>query len=328
MNDRDALWTTILSEPENDTPRLALADWLEEEPQSRTCRACGFGLEPGTYAYPTNRYGRCRACNGKGILDTANADRAEFIRVGVRVAILLEGWNPDTWDNLDMYLDPQDRDVQEWKHEVRRLREREKELLRRYGRTWRRGPVCGACEGKGTLLGCAGDRHNPTCPDCDGTGYAGSLAATFGVTDLRGRRTSECWSVEATFTRGFVSRVELPVAAFLAGATRRRDGRDDSFAARLFREWPVTEVVLGREPDPGAHTAPSWTWWEDDRDPAEIAPDSLPSVLFDRLDAIPVTDWGEMRKTFDTRERALAALSDAAVRHGRAAAGLAPLPHA
>ena len=44
MNDRDALLATILAEPDEDTPRLVYADWLQEhgeEDRARFIRAQG-----------------------------------------------------------------------------------------------------------------------------------------------------------------------------------------------------------------------------------------------------------------------------------------------
>ena len=35
MNDRDALYAAILAHPDEDTPRLALADWLDENGEEK-----------------------------------------------------------------------------------------------------------------------------------------------------------------------------------------------------------------------------------------------------------------------------------------------------
>lgn len=82
--DQAALLAAIRANPDDDTLRLAYADWLDEQPVVRVkCARCdGDGTlvcfrGPGaTNPYHTN----CPACDDGTILDTSNADRAELIR--------------------------------------------------------------------------------------------------------------------------------------------------------------------------------------------------------------------------------------------------------
>ncbi len=91
------IMATILEQPQADGPRAALSDWLDEHG------------------------------------DTA---RAEFIRVQLKLSELLQGWKPENLDCLDLYLDPDDADDQEWKHRVWALWKRERELLDRHVGAW------------------------------------------------------------------------------------------------------------------------------------------------------------------------------------------------
>lgn len=86
MTAHDQFLQTIIANPDDDAPRLVFADWLEEQ-------------------------GEC--------------ERAEFIRVQVELALLLEGIPEFQWDSLDHVCDPDSSDDQEWKHHVNVLRHRE-----------------------------------------------------------------------------------------------------------------------------------------------------------------------------------------------------------
>lgn len=79
----------ICRDPDDLTPRLVAADWLEEHG------------------------------------DTA---RAEFIRVQCELAELLDGVQPHHHHSLDMICDPDSPEDQAWKHRVWKLQEREREL--------------------------------------------------------------------------------------------------------------------------------------------------------------------------------------------------------
>lgn len=104
MTDTDTipLLRSICEHPADDTPRLVLADWLEEN------------------ATAENGY----------------AERAGFVRCQVELASRCTSKQLENIDCIDMFLDPQDRDHQTWKHGVVELRRRDRELLERSGRAW------------------------------------------------------------------------------------------------------------------------------------------------------------------------------------------------
>ena len=96
MTDGEALLRAILENPADDTARLVYADWLEEQPPKRVaCRECrGKGEVRGHGMFSTGR--PCLACGGSALtphshrkgdgtlLDPSDAERAEFIRSGIR----------------------------------------------------------------------------------------------------------------------------------------------------------------------------------------------------------------------------------------------------
>lgn len=96
MTDGDALLAAILAHPDEDTPRLAYADWLDEN--------------GGAQAHSAGRAGSTGA--------EWAADRAEFIRVQVEIARLeADG-------------------VRAWDRSLRDLRTTEKRLLTLHGAAW------------------------------------------------------------------------------------------------------------------------------------------------------------------------------------------------
>jgi uncharacterized protein (TIGR02996 family) len=84
--DRELLLRAILDNPDEDTPRLMYADWLEEQHRPAVCHKCGgdgrHRMLGGTVVVPT----RCTACDGTGTAD--GCDLAELIRLQCRVAEL------------------------------------------------------------------------------------------------------------------------------------------------------------------------------------------------------------------------------------------------
>jgi len=91
MDDGDALLRAILAQPEEDTPRLAFADWLEEQGSDWVkCERCGgSGKSNGLRLKRNGNWsGACQNCGGRGEVDL-NAhcgERAELIRVGCELA--------------------------------------------------------------------------------------------------------------------------------------------------------------------------------------------------------------------------------------------------
>jgi uncharacterized protein (TIGR02996 family) len=124
-----------------------------------------------------------------------------------------------------------------------------------------------------------------------------------------------CRGVALEYVRGFVGRVEMAEHDFLDGA------------GELFAREPVVVVRLtDKEPVPVRN---GW-WWADTclapSDPAARARHVHPELYAELLRPGPGRSFAPAATaaelTFPTREKALAALSVACVRYGRAAAGL------
>src|SRR5687768_9103939 len=78
--EEQAFFNAIAATPDDDTPRLAYADWLDDQPAYKTCGACeGKGTYLG--ASPDRGNPTCSHCNGDGRVQTSDAARAQFIRV-------------------------------------------------------------------------------------------------------------------------------------------------------------------------------------------------------------------------------------------------------
>lgn len=93
-SDGPALLAAIISEPEEDSVRLAFADWLEEQPPTTyTCHGPHIARDQlgiwmvGT---PDGKVDTCRICNGAGELTSGkrNRVRAELIRAQIERARL------------------------------------------------------------------------------------------------------------------------------------------------------------------------------------------------------------------------------------------------
>lgn len=82
MTTESALLEAIIREPDDDTPRLVYADWLDENSAEdrvcTTCRGDGNGYGGGKYAVLTK--GACPTCRGVGRVSDGRRKRAEFIR--------------------------------------------------------------------------------------------------------------------------------------------------------------------------------------------------------------------------------------------------------
>lgn len=243
MSDGDALIRAILMHPDDHTPRLVYADWLEEH---------------------------------------GEPERAEFIRVQVELAILLD----------TQYLReapcPENARIAELNRSVR-------EALRRNLSWW---------DGLAELIGSPG-------------------TLLFASDGMLGYGTEYRWRC----SRGFVSEIRLPLAAFI------------QHAEALFCAHPVTRVTLtDREPWVNATNPPTHAGWWCENELMDCATESevLPLPLMicmdddkrrrDRLIAARFTaDRMHGVILFEDRTTALAALSDACVAYGRESAGLPPL---
>jgi len=94
LSDRTALLRAATAHPEEDTPRLLLADWLDGQDTRRVpCPECDGGRKSvfkGSHVgsgYRLNKSGRCVRCDGcHAVIDTTNAEQAELIRVQVELS--------------------------------------------------------------------------------------------------------------------------------------------------------------------------------------------------------------------------------------------------
>lgn len=193
----------IAAQPEDDTPRLVYADWLDERGSRQvTCPMCEGGFAPAGWS-------ECFRCSGSGtVADRGEADRAAFIRwqvAGDHVAEFClknhpewraapcpgcggEGDRRPTGQHCmtcggsgDLFTEP---NWSEWNRNERVAREPKPRPV-----TFRRGFVdavgcsfaelggerqCHDCRGRGyqrrtDIPGVYNDEHTMTCPACSGS---------------------------------------------------------------------------------------------------------------------------------------------------------------
>jgi uncharacterized protein (TIGR02996 family) len=174
------LLRAILAAPDDDLPRLVLADCLDENATASVpCDRCQTGGVCNGKIYTGMdgmKWITCPKCNGRCHTGNGRAERAEFIRVQVELA----KWTYPLQTNAPLIA-------------------RERELLERWNRTWfhpvrewvtmyevRRGFVdavhCTLQHFVGDVCGCTmigGEQWHdplPDCPDCSGTGRTEVLA--------------------------------------------------------------------------------------------------------------------------------------------------------
>lgn len=82
------LLRTVCEYPDDDTPRLVYADWLEEQAGTVPCKRCDsssgviWASDPHDgEKYPVLKEWECPRCRGTGRVPDGQAERAEFIRV-------------------------------------------------------------------------------------------------------------------------------------------------------------------------------------------------------------------------------------------------------
>jgi uncharacterized protein (TIGR02996 family) len=141
-----ALLAAIAAQPGEDTPRLMLADYLDENAgrvECPTCKGKGDGVMYADSLWPGER---CRACKGTGTVPDEPADRAELIRVQVELV---------KWLEVDY-------------NRIGDLQRRQSALIEKHPE-WR--PACPVCEGE--KLVCEKQNGGWACIDCSGTGRVG-----------------------------------------------------------------------------------------------------------------------------------------------------------
>lgn len=235
MTDRAALLAAIAAQPHEDTPRLAYADWLDEQPAARaTCPRCGGNKFLGAAA--PGQHGwigapECPTCSGTGtVADDSDARHAELIRVQCALAAPFDAsrcesvcavWCPTCGDctcpNREERMDsdgcPLHSSYSRHAGDTG-LRRREAELLALVEPVVRRGKKCGRCGGWDKLVD-----HFAThkikadvvvdCPGCHG-GYTGTLARQWTIDERHdaGLLTgTERYYHRCEWSRGFPWRV-------------------------------------------------------------------------------------------------------------------------
>jgi uncharacterized protein (TIGR02996 family) len=88
VTDLDRIYATILDRPDDDFPRLAYADALEEQAGTVTCQQCGGDGQShlASRSGGSLGWGDCPTCRGSGEVSNGFAERAEFVRVQVELA--------------------------------------------------------------------------------------------------------------------------------------------------------------------------------------------------------------------------------------------------
>lgn len=93
MTDESAMISAILAAPDDDSPRLIFADWLDEHGGDVVCPRCDGGGKVGvSFLYrkgdPLKVEAKvphgCTDCSGTGYVSNGNAERAEYIRVSIK----------------------------------------------------------------------------------------------------------------------------------------------------------------------------------------------------------------------------------------------------
>lgn len=294
-----ALLAAIAAHPAEDTPRLAFADWLEEQATDVDCGACDgvgetpqdmlAGRTPGTLGPVFVGLQPCPTCSGTGRVSDGRRERAALIRGSIAGQVYGGVWR------------------------VLRNGHRTARMVTPDGRWWevRPGP----------------DGHwpedSPLRPP-DGRLWADVIRAALG-------EPPDWWPQDATlaFARGFPAVVTLPLPALLAGDTvARLGGLVGLTEIRLTCRDVAERMRLGG--------SPSWFAEDDEeRDAAvqrrpvrECSSNWLPLKIARHLgppsrseDMAAVFDPGNWRRLFwdyPTRAAALDALSVAALAYCRA----------
>lgn len=292
MTDDAPFLRAILSAPDDDTPRLVFADWLDDTAGEKTCPACNGAAvrwKGDITLVGKDRYEvPCNTCSGSGRVSDSRHERAEFIRVQCELAATGDCSADSNLRRREGELKPFAERT--WQEQVKQMMGTEWVPARELDWEFRRGFVESVACTLETFLG-------RTCRRCEGTGEVD-------VADPASGRTTGGWVGHCPACHG--------------------EGRTPGIAAALFASQPVREV---RPSDREPREVPSsglWFWARGGGSGRLTGPEELPPDLFDKL-----TGWvprlepedHESVRWYSTRDAALAALSAALVAFGRSAAG-------
>lgn len=152
--DQRALLAAIREQPEEDTPRLMYADWLEENGEDARAELIRVQIDRKAVVCEWEAAGK-QAC------EQWNSERPVY-RMQTICPACQRGF---------------------------RLRDRERALIAEFGDRWRSGPRCEACDGSGYTYQSpnknpVGRTYDTTCSACHGTGDAGGLKREFWIRQI------------------------------------------------------------------------------------------------------------------------------------------------
>jgi uncharacterized protein (TIGR02996 family) len=290
-----AMLAAVKAAPDDDTLRLALADCLEENAGAVCWNCKGKGKVSVEFSRvpPTHADVECGICSGSGVGEESNgfAEWAELIRVQCELARGEPCESVGKWAKCNKV--PECRNCA--------LRRRSDALRAEHEARWRRGPACGLCaDPKATLTWSESNMRYEQlpglCPDCRGSGWTGPLGERDSVRFSSVHPPDEDWRHPADFRRGFIHRVETPLADVFAG--------DDvtPWAVRVARwpcvcleEWGLTDEGLVWQTS--YENPPMWYW----------NPRRIPQSVWDILDS--QADAASAGFPFDTEAAARLALA-------------------
>lgn len=312
--EHDALVRAICEAPDDDTPRLVYADWLDENASGSDCARCFEFGGRRVVRNPNPRRGSsaiviCPTCSGTGRATDGRRELAEFIRVQIQLA------HDDAEDaaNNRMGTNP--------------LRSRQRELFEKHAASWVPVPtgytlsVALADASGAPVVNASYARHNVK--------VTGDMRFYFG----RGF-CSEWWAALEDFVgweRECPSCIDGPVDWETGVVECRRCEStgvtgEAGHAETVFRAHPIVRThVTDQSPDMVTiHDGTDrWVWrrWPD-ADTREILPGYLPGFVFDHDSVSGDFLGGRSGTAFGSRESAEDGLSARLVAMGRDLAGL------
>ncbi len=292
MTDHDALLKAIATAPDEDTPRLMLADLLQEHGDDARAEFIRVQVELSRLPPKPHELfvadGEGKRLEGLGVALTPRGD-GHYSASNSERGLSLETFAPG--ERVDIYAHLARNDRIGWmrgmryvkhvegRHEIIfrkgadsgpwkgiELAARERELLAANEARWRKGPTCFQCNGFGSS-------YSPrNCTACHGTGDAGGLLREFDYDTRPGTRTRSTEPVRVHFERGFIRWVVAPtldalVQEWIANSPPGEPLPDTTYLRRVPSPWLravltatperalIREVVpLDRKPQQRLHT--------------------------------------------------------------------------